>query len=602
MPIRFKCPHCKKPLVVKEQMAGKKAPCPACKKVLSVPAPVSAPADLEALAAAAFADDAPAAEKTPVAAPQAATPQGAAPQADGVPADGAPVAAAKPIEFNCPFCDAPLKYDADMGGKKAPCTNPECRRIVNVPKPISDKPKDWREVHKGPSAALANQPKQLEGAWGTTTDKAKVSQQALEEADAILIDEDEESAGIVRWLKRGLWVAGVGGALFLIVWLLNRAGENKAQREAIVLALEALDTKDHADAKKIPPAWAGALYRGAGEYYALKRNAFKANRYFAQARVQFAKITSVDADCFRIWLAKSQLVMGGTEEEAKLGTHIEWTPLKLEVNRTFRGIGAPDCRVAALREVGLVLVPKGKGELAATLRGELGDKEPARLNAQQCVITAAAKKDISKIPLKMPDLAKEVPNLEQRLAFAEGFARLGNFDQAAAFVDAKGRDADRLQAALGVAAVALADGKTAEAGSFFKKAGDLADDLEKAKSTNVTGWHTLELIRIGARVDSLDAARDRLRKLTPNFKGWGQLEIYLAELAQAKDRALANAVEEVGAKDSLARALAWEAWARHNTRLGYRNEMTEAANAQQDPAIRALIYLGIALGSADRDR
>src|SRR5262249_18951535 len=54
MPIRFKCPHCKKPLVVKEQMAGKKAPCPACKKVLSVPAPVSAP-DLEALAAAAFA-------------------------------------------------------------------------------------------------------------------------------------------------------------------------------------------------------------------------------------------------------------------------------------------------------------------------------------------------------------------------------------------------------------------------------------------------------------------------------------------------------------------------------------------------------------------
>ena len=183
MPIRFKCPHCKKGLVVKEQMAGKKAACPACKKVLSVPATVSAPADLEAFAAAALAD-------------QPVTPP---PQTDGKSdgkadgktngrTDGAapPSAPAPAIEFNCEFCDTRLKFDADMGGKKAPCTNPECRRIIKVPMPKIERPKDWREVSKGPSAVLAKKPEQLEGAWGTATDKSKVSQAALAEADAIV--------------------------------------------------------------------------------------------------------------------------------------------------------------------------------------------------------------------------------------------------------------------------------------------------------------------------------------------------------------------------------------------------------------------------------
>src|SRR5262249_23092571 len=137
-----------------------------------------------------------------------------------------------------------------------------------------------------------------------------------------------------------------------------------------------------------------------------------------------------------------------------------------------------------------------------------------------------------------------------------------------------------------------------EAGSFCKKASDLADDLEKVKSTSLTGWQMLELVRLCANVESPDAARERLKKLTPNFKSWGQLEIFLAELSRTKDRVEAN---EVGAKASLPRALGWEAWARDNTRLGYRSEMRDAAGEQKDPAIRALIYLGVALGSADRN-
>src|SRR5919109_1301458 len=105
MPIRLKCPHCKKGLAINDKMAGKKVLCPACKKPFSVPA---APAD-----------------KPP------------------------PPAPPPPIEFNCEYCDTRLKFDADMGGKKAPCTNPECRRIIKVPMPKIERPKDWREVSKG---------------------------------------------------------------------------------------------------------------------------------------------------------------------------------------------------------------------------------------------------------------------------------------------------------------------------------------------------------------------------------------------------------------------------------------------------------------------
>ena len=45
MPIKFKCPHCQRGLSVKEHLAGKTAKCPACKKALKIPAPVSSPAD-----------------------------------------------------------------------------------------------------------------------------------------------------------------------------------------------------------------------------------------------------------------------------------------------------------------------------------------------------------------------------------------------------------------------------------------------------------------------------------------------------------------------------------------------------------------------------
>ena len=55
MSIKFSCPHCSKALNVKDHLAGKKAQCPGCKKVMRIPNPQGVPGhDAEAVAAAAF--------------------------------------------------------------------------------------------------------------------------------------------------------------------------------------------------------------------------------------------------------------------------------------------------------------------------------------------------------------------------------------------------------------------------------------------------------------------------------------------------------------------------------------------------------------------
>src|SRR5713101_2926960 len=182
MTLKFSCPHCRKGIRVKEELAGKKAKCPACQQVLTIPT-VRGPAsptiksttdsDLEAKALAALVDQ----SKSP-APPQAST---------------------KTINFQCPFCDEKISLSADLAGKRAPC--PECRRIIKVPLPQSAEPKDWRKVdvrspitrdHKGEPAP--------EGAWGSEVSRGRVSRQALLEAGALPVVKEKWT--LRQWTNR----------------------------------------------------------------------------------------------------------------------------------------------------------------------------------------------------------------------------------------------------------------------------------------------------------------------------------------------------------------------------------------------------------------
>ena len=67
------------------------------------------------------------------------------------------------------------------------CSNPECRRIVKVPTPKAEKPKDWRELaKKGPTVAQMMQQEKIDdAAWGTQTDKVRAGSASLMEAGAL---------------------------------------------------------------------------------------------------------------------------------------------------------------------------------------------------------------------------------------------------------------------------------------------------------------------------------------------------------------------------------------------------------------------------------
>src|ERR1700693_734956 len=113
MAIKFQCPHCKKSLNVRDQLAGKRAACPGCKQSITIPANEAAvpSPEMEDLAAAALADE---------------------PVARGVP---------KTVDFKCYYCDEELHIDVALAGKQTPC--PECGRIIKVPVPAKVAEEDW---------------------------------------------------------------------------------------------------------------------------------------------------------------------------------------------------------------------------------------------------------------------------------------------------------------------------------------------------------------------------------------------------------------------------------------------------------------------------
>jgi hypothetical protein len=211
-------------MLVDERLAGKKGRCKACQQILTVPtlptsgaeakeadkqdAPPVKPVDVEAEAAALFSDESQSAQTVEV----------------------------KTIDFECPFCDEPVKLPNDLAGKRAPC--PACKRIIKVPELVKKDPKDWRKVEaRGPAgAALANQP-ELEGAWGSTSVRG-VGRASLMEAGVIPKEEKPRTFWQkARWPVVGvslLLVLGVGG-LVGYRWWAGRAIERGVQ-EAVTFA------------------------------------------------------------------------------------------------------------------------------------------------------------------------------------------------------------------------------------------------------------------------------------------------------------------------------------------------------------------------------
>ncbi len=581
MPIRFKCPNpdCRKALSVNDKAAGKKVACPVCKKPVIVPAPVGQAADMEDFAAAALAGDEPLTTRSAAALPPEA----------------------RTIDFTCDYCDAELHLSATEAGKQLPC--PQCKRIIKVPK-LKEEKKDWRDVQtRGPVGAKQDAPAKPVGAWDDT--RGFVSQDALEEAGVVAVEPEPPRT---VWQRIRPWV---GGAAVLVVIVMVWTGVNayfsrSAQKRALDNALAYAEPKP-----KIPTLLVAEIHRGAGEFYLQTRKAEKAREYLSKARAHFLQdktdgpVNPFERDLLLTSVAVRQADLGGSGDET-LGTKttqekLEWDDVVIELKQTLKAIKSAEARVAAMREVARTLFRKNQKHLAVGLAKILSSSEQDTPLVSQVAafLIGAGQAELAKEQIK--DL-KDKGNLEyaKRLAYAEGHAWEENFEKAHTLAAGPGPALDRLDASLAVAEVALGKGKTEEAktslANAFKAAGEAKQGLSPMQH--------YQLARLAARTGEADKVKATPEAIPDKAaRGFAQLELLHAELEKrAKNGAQAEtslAEEFVKDKDTLAQALAHEAIARHNTRLGNLTGVLDSVERLEE-RLRPLVQLGAALGEQER--
>jgi hypothetical protein len=609
MSIKFNCSYCRKSLKVSPALAGKKARCPGCKKVITIPTLDLAPADVEALAAAALAE-----EPKPAAAPQK---QGA------------------PIKFTCYYCDEEIQVEAELAGKQTPC--PECKRIIKVPMPVKEEPRDWRKLGaRGPAAGLRRDEQAgLEGAWGTDLPARSVSTQALIEAEAVPLDDEDEVSWPQR-IVRGLVAAAVVLVVAAGVWGVMHVREQNLQKRALKRTLEFIPEGGDA---RLGDLEAAELHRAVGEYYLREGKAKDARQHFklAQARLRSAAPTdrpTADPDAQAIDLALAYVDLFGSSDEADRGLRLAWSEAAKELRPTLQGITAPDARLEALRLVSRKLVQKGQPSLAETLayvlsadedRPEMvtrvglelarnGQKDDAESLANKAVDAYGPDKpnrppvapSLVALLVMLKDKADKFgspprddvknPPLEIRLGYAQGWALRDNWQQAENLATAPGAPADQWTTLMAIAAIALEEKKPDVARKLLDKALDVVEQDPRAKTADP--WLLFRLARLGYQA-GLDA---RLQPIVdalpdPSFRARARLEKLRYDLAKNPAEAEKLLAGEFEAETKS--PLILELLARHVAKHGNAKALLDSIAGWDPDTLRAFGCAGVLLGSQD---
>jgi hypothetical protein len=629
MAIKITCPNCKRGMLVPENLAGKKGRCKACQHILTVPklaatnspaaeaakpeasvpakppAPPRASADVEAEAAALFADEPKPAESVEV----------------------------KLIDLNCPFCDEAIQFPIDLAGKRAPC--PECKHIIKVPEPVKKDPKDWRKVEaRGPTGArLPDQP-ELEGAWSSTTVRG-VGAKTLEEAGVLPKTQPP------RTLWQKLRWPVVGASLVLLVsvggWMGYRWWSQRAADRALAEALTFASTPE---AKPLAQA---ALSIGAGEYYVHSRTSHKnppgkeASDQFGNALKTLSSASEGDErDALLTDLALALIELGGDkpDTDTEYFKRIPWEEIQKRLSATLGRISDAEARLQALRAVAQRLVAHGQSARVQGLTNQVYPRDNAAKTADQAAALAVVALEFLKVkdqqsadkaanaaldlyknkpkpPLRAEVVAvakilkKEAPEpgddeddkANEHLGNVAALARQRKWDEARhqAGVEEYG-EVVQFRARLAIAAAAV-DDKVPDT-TDIEAAIQMAEGNLSTKAE--LSWSLLRLTQLALATtlpeDRVQALADKIGNSAVRSRA--QLAIFRARLAQMKQPAEDSAADKVDT-NSLARSLAAEALARHNTRLGANYAAVVQGWAQPQ---RAFGSLGVALGLQDRER
>jgi hypothetical protein len=635
MTIAIRCPNCDKAYNLKDELKGKRVACtnPNCKKVFTVePNKASVPA-------------APGANGAKVAPAKAGNVEDLALAAlaeEKVETKASEAAPDAKIKVKCQFCDHESLFDARMAGKNAPCQNEECRKIIKVPLPKKEDPKDWRNVQKRPSAAKVDAP-DIEGAWGNVQTTA-VSREALVEAEANRVEEREPRSW-AQIIKISLVAAAV--LLLLVVgtvWMLKRRGQGK-QEDAMKKALAFTDPKSEVKLTKEQAALINML---AGEYDLAKERPIDAKNKFVAARGGIDQTPTPERCALLTELACLQAGLAGKKEEAAAGKRLDWEKDKVnsEVRSTLSrldpksGDELRDMRSYAFRRLTHVLAPAGnvagieatanavvpledRGEILAVVGLELlamGLRDEAERIAKQASQGSVANSS-SLIALWLalggPDAAPEKAKVAvekaravapppggqvlltplARAGYAAGYARQGRIKDGRDLAALPGSPEDRLRAMAAVAAAVVQS-----------KKGDITDLEQCAKLVEAevkarpdAKWLLFRLVQL-----SLQAGNPRLAGRFANFisdnglRAWARYEIFRDKLASGNDASVEEAMAIIGEKppdkfDPPARWLAVVALMQHKAAAASKGAATSEIAAMPAGPAQAFGYAGVAL-------
>ncbi len=578
MPIRFRCPKCKKVLSVKEHLAGKKAACPACKHPIVIPkpkptaAPVAPPANVEDLAAKALAA-AEEEEKKQEAPKESRT-----------------------IKFNCDYCDEEVEVGFDLGGKREPC--PSCKRILKVPLPEDDKPKDWREIaRKGPQLALKNQPEELEGAWGTETDKGRVSRGSLEEAGAIQ-EAEVEPVGAGVWFQRAFITLAVFG-IFVGLYYAAQFYRTKAlQKHTLAKAQQAYGEVQ----EKMDRGWKAEMQRKIGNFHSKANKPQEARKAFLTAAYLLqetpdgkTKPPSPAEEILLSDIAVSMVQLGGNEDQVIEKIRLSWSEVQRDLERALQGIVTPDGRAFALRRVAKALHARGQDQLAEAMANRLNagaQGDPIILAELAALMLSSGKKEEAEaLVFKLPEDEESRLDLPTRLAWAAGKAYQGDFEAARKIASRKGNPIERFQAAMAVGDIALLKSDANSVQASLESALEIAKKgAIQPKAISLIMRYQLSLL--SAYSEDGEEAKSRAGNL-PN-KELKALAL-LAIRRKAEDPLDTSAFPH---KKSIAFAKGLVLEAESKIKKGQTSEV-QALAANTDPALQPLVYVGMALGSQE---
>lgn len=657
MPITFSCSSCNARMTVPDHLAGKRGKCSKCKAAVLVPSangssesPPAPPAPTAAVRTPSAPEPTAAGRVTripapptgglPPAAPSPSAPEPASapepPPASETPADLEAEAAAllsdapqeqvkvEFIEFNCPQCDEPLKMALELADKRHPC--PECRRIIQVPRPKTATPADWRNAGpKLPAGARRNDGPAPEGAWGTGTGGVtRASVESLKEAG--VIKEKEKPLTLYQKAQPYLLVGTpiltlLLGSLVLWSWL-TRNQEKRAFDEALSIAAS----------KDAPRVLGGeglmALHGYAGTYYLATDKpgcASLAREQFGKSVVVGKALHTSGSDALLGDLAVTSLTLAGGPDETDTDRKLNWKDTHRLVRAALEGIASQPGRLSALRRVTRRLVELGEIDRVLNLVSSVStlsgaDRAEAlavvglELNrlgkteeAQRALNDALAPYEDSRAktlpPLRAPVVAlarlegKKPPapgkslDDQENSVIGEAFAltRQGKPDEARALagkVPVQGGGRLRALIAIAVAASENKGGKDEILAAL--------DAVAAAGNRPELAWPLLRLVEIGLAAEvPADKLELAIAGITDrDLVAWARLQILHAHLAASRSVESVDLIEKIPTS-TVAGLLARLELTRHNTR---RDRGWASTIKSWDDGPRALGSLGVALG------